>query len=71
MNLFVDDSSSTPFFLTNQGSADDTTYESDAEHASPHDDTSLMAAGDVIIWIEEVSGTGTLDFSLLAIYDTE
>ena len=71
LNLFVDDSGSTPFFLTNQGSADDTTYESDDEVTSPLDDTTVMAAGDVIVWIEEVSGTGTLDFSLLAIYDTE
>ena len=71
LNLFVDDSGSTPFFVTNQVATDDSTYENDAEHDSPLDDSSVMAAGDVVILVEEVSGTGTLDFSLLAIYDTE
>ena len=70
INLFVDDSSSTPYLTTNMTTADDSTYDNEVGLTGPGDDSTLPAAGDVILYVEEVSGTGTIDFSILAFYDT-
>ena len=64
-------SGATPFLTTNLTTADDSTYDGNVGITGPGDDSTLPAAGDVILYVEEVSGTGTIDFSILGIYDTE
>lgn len=57
-------------FAGNQTQADDGNWQNDTNRTSPVGATTLPGVGDLVCWVEEVSGTGTIDFSLTAIYET-
>jgi len=57
-----------PFFVGNQTQADNVNWQNDENRASPAGSTTKPAVGDVAVWVEEVAGTGTIDFSLTALY---
>jgi len=57
-----------PFFAGNQAQADNVNWQNDENRASPVGSTTKPAAGDLVVWVEEVAGTGTIDFSLTALY---
>lgn len=56
-------------FAGNQGQADSANWQNDTNRASPVGTTTPPGVGDLVVWVEEVSGTGTLDFSLTALYE--
>ena len=58
-------------WVTNQTQANSANWDSDANRTSPVGATTSPSPGDFVIWVEEVSGTGTLDFTLTAIYEVE
>lgn len=62
-------SGATPYLVTNQSQAANANWQNDTDRASPAGSTTKVGVGDVVVWIEEVSGTGTLDFCLTAIYE--
>lgn len=59
---------------TNIGHDGDTTWQNDTGLASPVGASGQAygkpGAGDLVVYVEEVSGTGTLDFCISAEYDT-
>jgi hypothetical protein len=59
-----------PFYITNQGLTNSTVYQTDTNLTNPAGTTGAPAVGDLVVYVEEVSGTGTIDFSLTAIYYT-
>jgi len=61
-------SSAMPFFAGNQVDADNVLWQNDVNLTSPVGATTKPGAGDVVVWVEEVSGTGTIDFSVSAWY---
>jgi len=60
-------------FVGNQGHSGDGTWKTGTGLASPvgagAGTTGKPGAGDLVVYVEEVSGTGTIDFSLTAIYE--
>ena len=56
--------------VTNQQQAGNTNWQTDANLTSPVGATTKSGVGDLVVWVEEVSGTGTLDFILSADYET-
>lgn len=58
-----------PFFASNLSQADNNNWQNDVDRASPVGTTTKVGVGDLVVWVEEVSGTGTLDFCLSAIYE--
>jgi hypothetical protein len=60
------------FVLTNSSQAGNTNWQTDTGLASPAGAaagaTGKPGAGDLVMWVEEVSGTGTIDFFITAIY---
>jgi len=74
LNLKVDSSSdSTPYLVSNISQAGNTNWQTDTGLASPAGAaagaTGKPGDGDIVVWVEEVSGTGTIDFCLTAIYE--
>lgn len=61
-------SEATTFFVGNQTQASNVNWQNDVNRASPVGATTKVGAGDLVVWVEEVSGSGTLDFSLSACY---
>jgi len=59
----------TPHLATNQAQASNVNWQNDTDRASPVGSTTKPGVGDLVVWIEEVSGTGTIDFVLSAIYE--
>jgi hypothetical protein len=57
------------YIVTNQQQAANGNWQNDTNRASPVGSTTKPGVGDVVVWVEEVSGTGTLDFVLSAIYE--
>lgn len=57
-------------FVSNISQADNGSWQNDTNRVSPYDSTTLVGVGDLVVWAEEVSGTGTLDFTLTAIYES-
>jgi hypothetical protein len=57
-----------PFFVSNQSQVDNGGWQNDVNRVSPVGTTTKVGTGDVVVWVEEVSGSGTLDFSLTAFY---
>jgi len=61
------------YFAGNQSQAGNSNWQTDTGLASPvgaaAGATGKPGAGDLVCWVEEVSGTGTIDFSLTAIYE--
>jgi len=62
-------SGSMPYFAGNQSQADNSNWQNDTNRTSPVGTTTKVGVGDVVVWVEEVSGTGTIDFSLTAHYE--
>ena len=58
-----------PYFAGNQVQANNVNWQSDTNRVSPVGSTTKPGVGDVVVWVEEVSGTGTIDFSLTAWYE--
>jgi len=56
-------------FAGNQTQANSANWINSTNRASPVGSTTKPAAGDVVVWVEEVTNGGTLDFSLTAIYE--
>jgi len=69
LNLQVT-SGATPYLTTNEVLAGNSALLNSTNRVGAGDDSTKLAAGDLVLYIEEVSGTGTLDFSATAIYDT-
>lgn len=46
-----------------------TNWQTDVTLDNPDGNAVAPAVGDLVVWVEEVSGTGTLDFSLSALYE--
>lgn len=59
----------TVYLVSNQSQAGNANWQNDTNRASPVGATTIPAAGDIVVWVEEVGGTGTLDFCLTAIYE--
>ena len=59
----------TSHFATAQTQADNVSWQNDTNRTSPVGATTKPGVGDLVVWVEEVSGSGTLDFVLSAIYD--
>lgn len=57
-------------FVGNQVQANSANWKNDTNRVSPVGATTKPGVGDIVVWVEKVSGTGTLDFSLTAIYET-
>jgi hypothetical protein len=61
------------YLLSNQEQAGSDNWQTDTGLASPagaaSGATGKPGAGDIVVWVEEVSDAGTLDFSLTAIYE--
>ena len=55
-------------FVGNQGQADSANWDANVNRVGPAGNA-MPAVGDIVVWVEEVSGSGTLDFSLTAIYE--
>lgn len=62
-------SGATAYFAGNQSQANNGSWQNDTNRASPVGSATKPGTGDLVVWVEEVSGTGTLDFSLTAIYE--
>jgi len=62
------------YLVTNQAQNDNVTWQTDTGLASPvgagGGTTGKPGAGDLVMWVEEVSGTGTIDFHVVALYET-
>lgn len=56
-------------FVTNIQQAGHTNWQNDVYRTSPAG-TVQPAVGDIVMWVEEVSGTGTIDFFVSIDYDT-
>lgn len=65
-------SGATPYLATNQTQAGNTNWQTDTGLASPvgaaGGATGKPGAGDIVLWVEEVTG-GTCDFSITLIYE--
>lgn len=59
----------TPHLATNQTQANDGNWQNDTNRASPVGSTTKVGVGDLVVWVEEVTDTGTLDFVISAIYE--
>ncbi len=58
-------------YVTNQTQAGHTNWQNDTNRVSPVGSTTKPGVGDLVVWVEEVSGTGTIDFILSAVYKAE
>ena len=70
INLAVDTANDTlQFFRGNQSQAGNTNWQNDENRTSPVGATTQPGVGDLVVEVEEISGTGTIDFSLTAVYE--
>ena len=63
-------SGATVYIASNQSQAGNTSWQNDTNRVSPVGSTTKPGVGDVVVWVEEVSGTGTIDWHLTALYET-
>ena len=56
------------YVVTNQQQAGHTNWQTDVDLASPVGTTTNPGPGDLVVWVEEVAGSGTIDFSITAQY---
>jgi len=56
-------------FASNLTQADSANWQNDTNRASPVGSTTKPGVGDVVVWVEEVSDGGTLDFCLTGVYE--
>lgn len=56
-------------FAGNQVQDNNANWQNDTDRVSPVGSTTKPGVGDLVAWVEEVGGTGTMDFSLTAIYE--
>lgn len=68
VNLNVTDGALTKF-ASNLSQANSANWQNDVNRASPVGSTTKVGVGDLVVWVEEVSGSGTLDWCLTAIYE--
>jgi len=59
----------TPHLATNQTQTNNVSWQNDTNRTSPVGATTKPGVGDLVVWVEEVTDTGTLDFILSAIYE--
>lgn len=57
-------------FLSNEVLAGSTVFQNDQNMTSPAGATTKPGVGDLVVYVEETGGTGTIDFFLSAMYDT-
>lgn len=57
------------YFVGNQTQTNNGNWQNDTSRTSPVGAATKPGVGDIVIWVEEAGGAGTLDFSLLAIYE--
>lgn len=57
------------YVATNQSQADNANWQNDTNRTSPVGATTKPSVGDVVVWAEEVTGSGTLDFFLSCQYN--
>jgi hypothetical protein len=74
LSLKVNSDESTPHFVTYATQDGNTNWQTDTGLASPAGSgggsTGKPGVGDLVFWVEEVSGSGTIDFALSADYFT-
>jgi hypothetical protein len=63
-------SGATARFLSNQGLTNSTVFQTDVNLTSPVGSTTPSGLGDLVLYAEEVSGTGTVDFNITLFYET-
>ncbi len=56
------------YFVTNQEQAGSTDWQNDVTIASSTGTAVASGVGDIVVWVEEVSGTGNIDFNITALY---
>jgi len=72
LNLTVDTTNNTlKWFLTNSKQADSANWQNDTNRTSPAGATTKPGVGDLVMLLDEVSGSATFAGSILVIYDTE
>ena len=49
--------------------ADNANWQNDTNRTSPVGATTKPGAGDLVVWVEEVSGSGTIDFCVTVTYE--
>ena len=59
----------TPHFASNQTQANNVSWQNDTNRVSPVGTTTKPGVGDLVVWVEEVTDTGTIDFVISAIYE--
>ena len=73
MNLLIESGAST-YLITGQSQAGHANWQTDTGLGSPAGGsggaTGKPDVGDCVLWVEEVADTGTIDFSVTAIYET-
>lgn len=69
LSLQVLEDGSTPAFVSYASQDDNVNWQTDEALGSPVG-TSAPGKGDLVFWVEEVSGSGTIDFMLTAEYFT-
>lgn len=68
INLLVS-GGATPHLATNQSQAANSNWQNDTNRASPVGATTKPGVGDLVVWVEEVTTGGTLDFVISALYE--
>lgn len=69
-NLLVS-GGATPHIISNLSQADNVNWQNDENRISPAGSTTKPGVGDLVVWVEEVTNGGTIDFALTAIYETQ
>lgn len=71
LDLSVDtDNDQLRYFVGNQEQAGHTNWQNDTNRVSPVGSTTNPGVGDLVVWVEEVTNGGTIDFSITATYKT-
>lgn len=55
-------------FASNLTQAGNVNWQNDTNRVSPVGSTTKPGVGDLVLWVEEVGGTGTIDFCLTVLY---
>lgn len=58
----------TVYFVTNQKQTNSSDWKNDTAIASSSGVNVASGVGDLVVWVEEVSGTGNIDFNITALY---
>ena len=56
------------YVVTNLSQASHANWKNDTNRVSPVGATTKPGVGDLVVWVEETGGTGTIDFCLTALY---